>query len=672
MANKLQGEKSPYLLQHQNNPVNWYPWCDTAFSKAKKEDKPVFLSIGYSTCHWCHVMAHESFEDEEIANLLNKDFICVKVDREERPDIDTVYMSACHAMTGSGGWPLTILMTWEQMPFFAGTYFPKYSKYGMPGLYELLSQASSLWKNNRKRILETGYHVTELISYKEESHNCVQELSKNILHQGASEFFQRFDPKWGGFGQAPKFPTPHNLMFLLQYSLLEQHEESLQIVIQTLDSMAKGGIFDHIGGGFSRYSTDKKWLIPHFEKMLYDNALLAYTYLEAYVYTKRELYLSVAEKTLDYVLRELTDEKGGFYCGQDADSDSKEGKYYALSVKEIMEILGEEDGRYFCEFFSLTEQGNFEGKNIPNLIGKEHWRTEKIEELCSLVYNYRKSRASLHKDKKILTSWNSLMIAALAKAGFLLSSAPYMEAAKKALLFLEKNLTDDKGRLYIRYCDNEKAYLGQLDDYAFYTFALLELYQATWETDYLSKACITAKQLLHLFSDNHGKGFYFYSYDSEQLISRPKEIYDGAMPSGNSVAAYVLTLLASQKKKKSWIEERDKQLDFLARHIQKYPSAHSFSLLAMCRLLYSSRELICVSAEEHIPEPFTELLRNISPSNLTVLFKSPSNEEKLNLLSPFSEQYPIPKEGSCYYLCQGNTCSQPLDNVEELKKLLNP
>ncbi len=672
MANKLQWEKSPYLLQHQNNPVDWYPWCEAAFSKAKEEDKPIFLSIGYSTCHWCHVMAHESFEDEEIANLLNRDYICVKVDREERPDIDTVYMSACHAMTGSGGWPLTILMTSEQMPFFAGTYFPKHSKYGMPGLYELLNQASTLWKTQRKRILETGRHVTNLISHIEEPDNSNQKLTKNILHQGASEFFQRFDPKWGGFGQAPKFPTPHNLMFLLQYSLLEQHKESLQIVTKTLDSMAKGGIFDHIGGGFSRYSTDEKWLIPHFEKMLYDNALLAYIYLETYIHTKKELYLSVAKKTLDYVLRDLTNEKGGFYCGQDADSDGKEGKYYAFRFKEIMEILGEEDGDYFCEFFSFTKQGNFEGKNIPNLIGKEYWRTEKIENLCSTMYQYRKNRASLHKDSKILTSWNSFMIAALAKAGFLLSNASYMEAAKKALLFLEKHLTDEKGRLYIRYCDNEKAHLGQLDDYAFYSFALLELYQTTWETEYLSKACITAKQMLHLFSDNERNGFYFYSYDSEQLISRPKEVYDGAIPSGNSVAAYVLTLLASLTGEKCWIEEQDKQFDFLAKNIQKYPSAHSFSLFAMCRLLYPSMELICVSAENHIPKAFTELLKSLSLPNLTVLFKSSMNKEQLSLLCPFSQQYPVPEKGTFYYLCQGSTCSQPLDNVEALKKLLIP
>ena len=366
MSNRLQNEKSPYLQQHKDNPVDWYPWCEEAFQKAAKEEKPIFLSIGYSTCHWCHVMAHESFEDREIAAFLNENFICIKVDREERPDIDAVYMSVCQAVTGSGGWPLTIMMTPEQKPFFAGTYFPKKSRYGQPGLTDILKAVTDLWKYNREKLWNTGEELVKVLHQTTSSDGHTPD--KSILQRACSLFQNQFDPVWGGFGSAPKFPTPHNLIFLMHYSYLEHKPETLKMAEATLDAMAKGGIQDHIGGGFSRYSTDEKWLIPHFEKMLYDNALLILAYLTAYQLTKKEVYARIARRTADYILRELTDEEGGFYCGQDADSDGVEGKYYSFTPEEVKEVLGEKSGDEFCSRYHITEAGNFEGKSIPNQI----------------------------------------------------------------------------------------------------------------------------------------------------------------------------------------------------------------------------------------------------------------------------------------------------------------
>ena len=362
MSNKLKDEKSPYLLQHKDNPVDWYPWCRDAFQKAADEDKPIFLSIGYSTCHWCHVMAHESFEDEQVASLLNR-FVCIKVDREERPDIDAVYMKVCLAMTDSGGWPLTILMTPEQKPFFAGTYFPKTSRNGQIGLMELLERVLHLWDTHRDRLLDAGDRITAVIA--QDKPVAEDAPDKTIMKEAYSQLLQRFDTTWGGFGTAPKFPTPHSLMFCMRYFRRENEPVALRMSEFTLKSMALGGIFDQIGGGFSRYSTDDKWLIPHFEKMLYDNALLIPAYLEAYQLTKNNFYAQTARRTADYILRELTDPAGGFYCGQDADSDGVEGKYYAFTPDEIVRILGQQDGMEFCRLYHISEAGNFDGYSIP-------------------------------------------------------------------------------------------------------------------------------------------------------------------------------------------------------------------------------------------------------------------------------------------------------------------
>ncbi len=655
MPNLLNSQKSPYLLQHAQNPVNWYPWCSQAFETARKEDRPVFLSIGYSTCHWCHVMAHESFEDEEVAQLLNHSFVPVKVDREERPDIDAVYMSVCQAMTGSSGWPLTILMTPDQKPFYAGTYLPKHSRYGHLGLIELLNQVEELWQNQREKLSRTGDKILAWLQTPDKSSE--QEPSFELLHRAAADLSESFDPKWGGFGSAPKFPTPHNLLFLMRYAAFRQDKNIMQIINKTLECMAEGGIYDHIGGGFSRYSTDEKWLIPHFEKMLYDNALLIYTYSEAYQITQDPFFLSVIRETVAYVLRELTDKNGGFFCGQDADSDGVEGKYYALTPSEIRSVLGTDDGNDFCCFFHITEKGNFEGKNIPSLLGRKERKNLKMQKLCDKLQAYRLTRTALHTDDKILTSWNALMIAALARASFLCREPSWLHAAEKAQRFLETRLTGSDGRLYVRYRDGEAAHPGNLDDYACYAWALLELYQTTWNAGCLEKAVRTAEQISRLFSDQEHDGFYLYARDAEQLISRPKETWDGALPSGNSVAALVFSLLYELTGQKSWRTEQEHVLRFLAGKARAFPSAHCFALLSMYHVLRPSSQLVCVSADRQMPEEVQDFLcRNYFPE-LTVLLLTTDNRDTIVRMAPFTAQYPIPDSGTVYYLCHNNACS---------------
>lgn len=666
--NNLSKEKSPYLLQHAANPVNWFPWKPIAFEKAKEEDKPIFLSIGYSTCHWCHVMAHESFEDGEVAEMLNRHYICIKVDREERPDIDAVYMAVCQMFTGSGGWPLTIIMTPDQKPFWAGTYLPKAETYGRMGLMELLEAIRQMWENDRNALISKGEQVTSLLNKQQKIQGETADLNNTILMKAARQLKSNYDSRWGGFGSAPKFPTPHNLLFLLQYSLLEQDDSSLQMVKHTLTQMFRGGIFDHVGGGFSRYSTDEKWLVPHFEKMLYDNALLVLAYLETFHVTNDEFFSSVAKRTLDYVMGELLDENGGFYCGQDADSDGIEGKYYVFTKKEIYNVLGEADGGVFCQWFGITEYGNFEGKNILNLLDNPRYAETdlRIKELIHKLYTYRFDRTRLHKDDKVLTSWNALMIAALTKAGWLFDSPLYIQAARNACSFIQTALSDEQGELKLRWREGEAANDGQLDDYAFFAYAMLELYKATYETEYLHQAILIADQMLDNFEDAQKGGFFLYSKNSEQLINRPKETYDGAIPSGNSVAAVVLEQLSKLTGEIKWQQLSRRQLSFLAGSIEDYPAGHCMALLAVSQAVYSSSELVCVTAGKTIPEELTSYLRSTPAVNLSVLVKTQENKEELEKAAPFTASYPIPATGTVYYLCHDGACSSPTEDLSGL------
>ena len=461
-TNRLASEQSPYLLQHAHNPVDWYPWGEEAFNKAKLEDKPVFLSIGYSTCHWCHVMAHESFEDAAVARLLNKHFVAVKVDREERPDVDAVYMNVCQTLTGSGGWPLTIFMTPDKQPFFAATYLPKEARYGTIGLKELLETIHTQWFDDKTALIDAGSEITAYINQKRELHTKSAPLSKDLFNHALSAFVSLYDKDYGGFGSAPKFPSAHHLLFLLRYGTLEKNDQAIRMAEKTLEQMFRGGMFDHIGGGFSRYSTDRKWLVPHFEKMLYDNAMLLDAYVEAYRLTKKELYRYAVEKTIRYVLREMQSIDGGFYSAQDADSDGIEGKYYVFTPEEINEVLGEGDGKIFMERYGITQKGNFEGKNIPNMISftGSLIPDASVEAMLSKLYAFRRARVPLSTDDKILVAWNALMIRALAKASSVLDSDEMLEAAKKAEVFLFDKCSDQQGRLSIRYRNGEKKGCG--------------------------------------------------------------------------------------------------------------------------------------------------------------------------------------------------------------------
>ena len=662
MSNRLSMERSPYLLQHADNPVDWRPWGSEVFEEAKRTDKPIFLSIGYSTCHWCHVMAHESFEDGAVAQAVNADFLPVKVDREERPDVDAVYMAACVAMNGSGGWPLTVLLTPDQKPFWTGTYLPKTQ------LLHLLCEAARLWREDRAGVLAAGETLTGHL--RQEKQTRPGAPSRELIREAVSQFAGLFDPKWGGFGSAPKFPTPHNLIFLLRYSQLTKDERPREMVLQTLDAMYRGGLFDHMGGGFSRYSTDERWLVPHFEKMLYDNALLALTYTEAFQLTRRPLYKQIVRRTLDYVLRELSGSQGGFCCGQDADSDGVEGKYYTLTPDELVQALGQPDAEHFCEWYGITQAGNFEGKSILNLLGQRSFdrEPEGMADLREKVYAYRLARTVLHRDDKVLTAWNGLALAALARAGLVLDEPRYLGAAQRTADFLVEKLTTPDGRLLARWRDGDAAYPGKLDDYAFFAYGLLELYGATFDTAYLARAVELADRLLELFFDREHGGFYPYASDGEQLLTRTKEAYDGAMPSGNSVVALVLSRLSRLTGERRWREAADLQLSWLAEVARDYPAGHSFAMLAFLEELWPTAELV-VTAQKPTEELRT-FLQGDTHLGLTVLVKTPENADALAVLAQFTKDYPIPAQGARYYLCRGGACTQPVDSISELKTVL--
>lgn len=618
-------------------------------------------------------MERESFENPVIAELLNRDYVCVKVDREERPDVDSVYMSVCQAMNGQGGWPLTVIMTPDCRPFFSGTYFPPRARYGRMGLEELLTAVAGRWKENREELSGSAERIEAFLKEQEQTARP-GEPGLDVVHRAYRQFARSFDAENGGFGGAPKFPTPHNLMFLMEYSVREKSRDALAMAERTLVQMYRGGIFDHIGGGFSRYSTDEKWLVPHFEKMLYDNALLVMAYVEAYAMTGRKLYGCVAEKTLEYVERELTDEQGGFYCGQDADSDGVEGKYYVFTREEIRKVLGKKAGEAFCSRYGIIVNGNFEGKSIPNLLENEDYQS-----ICEewrgrtngvRLYEYRFGRTSLHKDDKILVSWNGLMICACAKAGAALREKRYVEMAVRAETFIRKHLVRD-GRLLVRYRDGDAAGEGKLDDYACYILALLELYSVTFRTDYLSRAAAWAEAMLDQFFDWENGGCYLYAKDGEQLIVRTKETYDGAMPSGNSVAAAALHQLAQITGETKWQEALNKQLRFLAGAMEEYPSGNSFALLTMMNALYPTKELICTLSNGLEPEKREKLFAQLvclaeTPPGLTVVVKTEENEGELKRLAPYTGDYPVPEDGARFYLCAGSKCMPPVSEISAL------
>ncbi|WP_021166782.1 hypothetical protein SOV_09850 [Sporomusa ovata DSM 2662] len=683
-VNHLANEKSPYLLQHAHNPIDWYPWGEEAFVKAREEDKPIFFSCGYSTCHWCHVMERESFEDLEVAALLNNYFVAVKVDREERPDVDHIYMAVCQAVTGQGGWPLTIVMTPEKKPFFAGTYLPKHAMWGRPGLLEVLSMLKEQWDQNRDKIEEIGEKLSQSLRPQTVKPEKKGQLSQATLEKAFSQLLHDFDPAYGGFGAAPKFPTPHNLLFLLRYWRRSEDKKAIAMVVKTLDAMSRGGIYDQLGFGFARYSTDNKWLAPHFEKMLYDNALLCYAYVEAYQCTADPDFARVAEEIITYVLRDMTNVGGGFYSAEDADSEGVEGKFYVWSHQEILAILGPELGELFADVYDVTPVGNFEGENIINLINydlydyaaKNNLDINALESQMAAarekLYQVREQRIHPFKDDKILTAWNGLMVAALAKAARVLQREDYTQAAEQAVEFIFNKLTAADGkRLLARYRDGDAAYKGYVDDYAFLLWGLLEVYETTFNPKYLRQAIHISMDLKELFWDNWDGGFYFTGHDSEELLLRPKEIYDGAMPSGNSVAALALLKLARLTDNNEYNAMVEAMFTCFSAEVTHYPRAYTFFLLALDYYLSAPSHIVIAGDKEDTEvQAMLALARQRFMPETTVIYNDPEYQTDNSELIPVAAGQVAVGGRATGYICENFACQRPVQTLEEFKQYL--
>lgn len=687
--NKLINEKSPYLLQHAYNPVNWFPWSDEAFEKAKQEDKPIFLSIGYSTCHWCHVMEKESFEDDEVAKLMNDTFISIKVDREERPDIDGIYMSVCQMITGSGGWPLTIVMTPDKKPFFTGTYFPKQNRFNRIGMIELIPKLKDIWLNRKEEVLNSAEEITT--SVKQQNFNSqFAEIDETVLDKAYRDLLERFDDRYGGFGKAPKFPTPHNLLFLLRYFKRKNESKALEMVENTLIEMRRGGIYDHIGFGFARYSTDQHWLVPHFEKMLYDQAMLVMAYTETYLVAKNTFYKNTAEEILEYVLRDMTHPEGGFFSAEDADSEGEEGKFYLWHEEELRTILNKEESDFAIKTFNVSENGNWvdesigikPGTNILYLdksnkeLAEEFNCTEeefvnKLGNIRKKLFEFRKNRIHPHKDDKILTDWNALMISAFAKAAQTFNNNLYADAATKAYSFIEKYLTDKEGKLIHRFRDGESGLPAHIDDYTFMTNALIDLYETTFEIKYLKRAIELNEILIEEFWDEYNGGFYFTSKQSEKLLTRQKDVYDGATPSGNSYELLNLIKLTRLTANTDLENKASELVKYFSGYISRSPSAFTMFICGLDFLYSSSSEIIIVS--ETADNSFISgisFIRSFFNPNKVLLVKNDSNSSELNNIFPFIANMKLKNNKTTFYVCRNYTCNNPVNNIVDLENLL--
>ncbi len=682
-TNRLAGEKSPYLLQHAHNPVDWYPWGEEAFGKAKREDKPIFLSIGYATCHWCHVMAHESFEDEGVARLLNQDYVAVKVDREERPDLDQIYMTACQSLTGRGGWPLSVFLTPEGKPFFAGTYFPKTARMGMSGFTELLQQIAALWKKDRERVFQAGEEITYALQSRSTPAGPEVRLDAATLEAGYDQLRRSFDARWGGFGAAPKFPTPHHLTFLIRWDRRHPDSQARPIVTKTLEAMRLGGVFDHVGLGFHRYSVDAQWLVPHFEKMLYDQALLAMAYTEAFQAWREPFTARVTREIFTYVLRDMTDPEGGFYSAEDADSEGHEGVFYVWTPEEVKKILGEERGGLYCRCYDIKPGGNFEGKSIPNLplplaqcAEREKMNPAELEktleEARQRLFEVREGRIHPLKDDKILTAWNGLMIAALAKGAQALDEPAYARAAARSARFILERMRTPEGRLYRRFRDGHLANPGYLEDYAFFIWGLIELYEATWDLYFLAAAVALNREMTSLFWDNDQGGFFFTARDGENLITREKEVYDGAAPSGNSVALLNLLRLFRITGETVWEEKAERLIRAFATTVGEAPQAYTQFLNGVDWVVGPAREMVIAGDPENPTSlAMIRAIRQAFLPNKVLLFKSPGLEgERLARIAPFVQGM-VPAAGRPQaYICEQYTCHRPLSEFSELQAFL--
>jgi len=656
--NRLFNEKSPYLLQHSYNPVDWYPWGEEAFQEAKRLDKPVFLSIGYSTCHWCHVMEHESFTDQEVADLMNDAFINIKVDREERPDIDGVYMAVSQMMTGGGGWPLTIIMTPDKKPFYSATYIPKENRFNVVGMLDLVPQITSYWENQRERLMGIGEGIA--VSLSSGGSGGGEEVTDRVLDTGFLLLNERYDEEHGGLGDAPKFPSPHNLLFLLRRWKRTGKEKALEMVEKTLQKMARGGIFDHVGYGFHRYSTDRKWLVPHFEKMLYDQAMLLMAYTEAYQATGKEEYKETAEMIIAYVLRDLTSTYGGFYSAEDADSEGEEGKFYVWTVDELQNIAGDE-GQDVLVYLGVKPEGNFRdeatgeltGTNILHIVGEEP--PENLDKIRDRLFEQREARIRPLLDDKILTDWNGLMIAALSKAARAFHISEYAEEAMRSADFIMGTMWDGEELLH-RYREGEASIGGFLNDYAFTAWGLIELYQATNEKRFLDAAIRVNEVMIAQFADPEG-GFFFTSSEAEELLARRKELYDGAIPSGNSVAFMNLMKLSRLTGDTSFEEEAAKLLRFFSSTVLGAPHGYSMLLSGLDFAFGPSTEVV-VSGDAG--EIIAQLDQKYLPSTVVHRY-SEELEASVGYLAGMK-----PGDDTMVYVCTGFVCNLPTGDMEKV------
>ncbi len=682
--NRLINEKSPYLRQHAYNPVDWYPWGDEAFERARREDKPIFLSIGYSSCHWCHVMEKESFDDEEVAEILNKYFISIKVDREERPDIDNIYMKACHIFTGRGGWPLSVFMNHRGETFFADTYIPKEDAYGKIGFKRLLMRIVELWKTEREKIEGASQEVRRVLE-RIYAKYAVEKLDEKIIDRAYEEIKGHYDKDYGGFGNAPKFPLPLNIIFLFHYYDNTKKEDALKMALYTLRKMRMGGIYDQIGYGYHRYSTDRYWLVPHFEKMLYDNALLLNAYVEAYIRTKDQFYKDVALEIWEYLKREMFSEEGGFYSAQDADSEEGEGEFYLWSYDELKSLLSK-DEMEFCEVvFSIRKEGNFrdevtatqKGKNILYMSDESHILLEKLNlveddfksklrVLREKLHNVRKKRKSPMRDEKILTDWNSLAIVALARGGKILQSQELLDSAKKTSDFIIARMIKD-GKLMHRYFHGDIDIEALLEDYAYFIWALIELYFTTFESRYLKIAKEFTDKVIKNFWDAERGGFFQSSTNTKDLIVKPKEIYDGVMPSGNSVMAYLLVILGRIFGNRDYEKKAFEILEYFSSQIYSQPSAHLFSVITLDLLLNGTVEIFGVGNDR---EELINIMRDIGDryGYLKKLILGIKDNE-IETLALHITSMKARNNKATFYICENFQCLPPKD-MEDLNNFL--
>ena len=700
MPNRLASETSPYLLQHRENPVDWYPWGAEALEKSKGENRPIFLSIGYSACHWCHVMEHESFESERIAAVLNEHFVPIKVDREERPDLDQIYMNAVQLMTGRGGWPMSVFLTPDLKPFFGGTYWPPTDRMGMPGFERILHAVIDAWQNRREAAVAQAEELTRHLQAVGREEGVHQGLRRDLIDVAEAQLRRSFDFTHGGFGTAPKFPHPMDVKLLLRQWHRHQNDgrgtQNLEMVMLTLDKMAAGGIYDHLGGGFARYSVDERWLVPHFEKMLYDNALLVGAYLDAYLVGQVSnlsqdsgqvgnlSYEEVIRQTCDYILRDMTDEAGGFHSTEDADSEGEEGKFYVWTPREIEEVLGHDAAVQFCYVYDVSDQGNFEhGKSILNL-PKTIEQCAKLHQLdpAQLAAELKESREKLlaarnervrpAKDDKILVSWNGLMIDSLALAGVILRAPQYLEAAAKAATFILEKMTRPDGRLLHTYRHGQARLDAYLDDYACFINLLVTLYETTFDEGWIDHAVRLADIMVARFADKDQGGFFFTADDYEQLITRTKDLHDSSVPSGNAMAATALVRLGKLTGRQDYLGAAEDALHAGLAVMERSPTAAGQMLIALDRFLGPMPEIVVLGnpAGKETQEAISTLHRCYIPSRVVACRDSAGNRYRSpHLESIFAGKTAGPSEPTVF-VCRDFTCQAPVTGAEEVGKLL--